>query len=279
MIASNPARFPCHVPATVEEALAQKASIEGLTPMAGGTEVMVMFNEGLLAPRPVQSLHRLASAWRRIELLPDGSLSIGALSTYTDVRHHAAVREFWPLLVDSARVTGALQIQNRGTLVGNVVNGSPAADTVPPLMVYGARLRLASAKGERMVDLNGFYTGYRRTLLRPDELVAGIVLPPPPAGARHYYRKVGTRAAQAISKVVVAGLRCGADVRMAWGSVAPFTVRTPKTEAAVAAAASPDVIASTLMEEISPLDDIRSTRNYRLAVARNLAKDFAAATK
>lgn len=278
MIASNPDRFPCHVPATVEEALAQKASIEGLTPIAGGTEVMVLFNEGLISPRPMQSLHRLAPVWKRVAELPDGSLSIGALATYTDVRHHAAVRQWWPMLVESARVTGALQIQNRGTLVGNVVNGSPAADTVPPLMAYGARLRLLSTAGERVVDLDGFYTGYRKSLLRADELVSELILPRPAAGTREYFRKVGTRAAQAISKVVVAGTRTDKAVRLVWGSIGPTTMRTPRTEAAVLAGATPEAACEVLASEIAPMDDIRSTKVYRLGVSRNLLKDFMAAT-
>ncbi len=273
MIVSNAVRYPTYVPATVAEALEQKAGVANLLPIAGGTEVMVMFNEGLLAPCPVQSLHRLAPEWGGIREA-EGSLVIGALATYTDVRHHPVVRERYPLLVEAARVTGALQIQNRGTLVGNIVNGSPAADTVPALFAYGAQVRLLSTRGERTVAVTDFYTGYRKTVLRADELISEIVIPPPADGARHYYRKVGTRAAQAISKVVVAGVRGRDSVRLAWGSVGPTTLRTPKTEAAIASGADADEAVATLATEMSPLDDIRSTRDYRLAVSQNLLREF-----
>ncbi len=278
MIASNPVRYRAYVPVGVEEALEQKAAIENLLPIAGGTEVMVLLNEGLLAPCPVQSLHQLAGDWRGIRE-SDGSLIIGALATYTDVRHHPVVCERYPLLVESAKVTGALQIQNRGTLVGNIVNGSPAADTVPALFVYEANIRLLSSSGERVISINEFYTGYRKTILRSDELISEIILPAPPDGARHYYRKVGTRAAQAISKVVVAGIRTDHETKLAWGSVGPTTLRALKTEKAIAGGASPEEAAVVLMEELAPMDDIRSTRNYRLAVSRNLVMDFIHKTK
>jgi len=279
VIASNAAKYPCVAPATIQEALEQKRDLAGLTPIAGGTEIMVLFNEGFIAPAPVQSLHRLAGELRYVRETVDGQLAIGALATYTDVRHHPIVRERYPLLVESARVTGSLQIQNRGTLAGNIVNGSPAADSVPVLMVYEAMLRLQSAAGgERLVPINGFYTGYRQTVLRPDELLVEILLPArgAAAGDLHYYRKVGTRTAQAISKVVVAGVwEQGGAPRLAWGSVGPVTLRTPKTEQAVLSGAAGSELSNVLLSEISPMDDIRSTAVYRQRVACNLLQEFA----
>jgi len=279
MIVNDMKALDCTAPATLADALVERAERPELLPLAGGTEVMVLLNAGLLKQRSVQSLHRLAPELRFVRATPEVGLSIGALATYTDVRHHPAVLAHWPLLAESARVTGALQIQNRGTLAGNIVNGSPAADTVPVLMAYNATVRLASNSGQRMVPLAAFYTGYRKTVLRADELLTEIIVPPqdvPLSG--HYYRKVGTREAQAISKVVVAGVAHGTTVRLAWGSVAPTTLRTPRTEAVLAAGGSVAEAIEALAQEISPLDDIRSTAAYRLAVSKRLLADFAAKT-
>lgn len=271
------ADYECLVPSSVEEALEQRRDRERLIPIAGGTDVMVWMNFGVL-PGPVyQSLHRLASQWRYVREGEEGGLRIGALATYTDVRRHPVVQRDYPLLVEAARVTGALQIQNRGTLVGNVANGSPAADTVPALMVYDAQVVLVASGGERTVSLDEFFTGYRKNVMRPGELISEILLPPPRfAPGEQYYRKVGTRQAQAISKVVVAGAwnRKEGMVRLALGSVAPVTVRAKRTEAALAHGASKEEAWEALRSEISPIDDIRSTRGYRLAVARNLLGEF-----
>jgi len=273
MIASDLSAFECVVPATVEEALRQRAETPGLSPIAGGTEVMVLLNEAKLQGRKFQSLHRLAAEWRYVRPALDGGLLVGALATYTDLRHLDHVSKHHPLLVEAARATGALQIQNRATIAGNIVNGSPAADTVPALMVYDARLRLVRSGGERIVPLSEFYTGYRKSVLAPDELLAEIILPPADFISQ-YYRKVGTRAAQAISKVVLAAARRGPDVRLAWGSVAATTVRTRRTEQAIAGGATADEACEALRAEIKPLDDIRSTGAYRMGVACNLLREF-----
>jgi len=271
------ADYECLVPSSVEEALEQRRDRERLIPIAGGTDVMVWMNFGVLPGPSYQSLHRLASRWRYVREDEGGGLRIGALATYTDVRRHPVVKRDYPLLVEAARVTGALQIQNRGTLAGNIANGSPAADTVPALMVYDAWVVLVEAGGERIVPLEEFFTGYRKNVMRPGELISEILLPPPRfTPGEQYYRKVGTRQAQAISKVVVAGAwnRKEGVVRLAWGSVAPVTVRAKKTEAALAQGASKEEAWEALRSEISPIDDIRSTRGYRVAVCRNLLWHF-----
>jgi CO/xanthine dehydrogenase FAD-binding subunit len=277
MIRSHLADYHCDVPASIQEALQLRADHAGIIPIAGGTEVMVWLNDAKAPAGRYMSLHRLAPAWRHLTPTGDGGLTIGALATYTDVRHHPHVAANYPLLVESARITGALQIQNRGTLAGNVANGSPAADTMPPLLVYDAELELISLKGSRRVPLDGFYTGYRRNLMRPDELIAAIHLPPTRfQDARTYYHKAGTREAQAISKVVFAGARSadGRTVRLAWGSVGPTTLRTHQTENAVASGANWQEAWQVLQTEITPIDDIRSTGAYRLKLARNILKAF-----
>lgn len=267
--------FPCFVPANIDEALAQKAEINGLLPIAGGTEVMVLMNEGLMPPTPCQPLHRLRKSWRYIRTADDGGLRIGPLTTYTDVRFHPYIREKFPLLVQAAKVTGAVQIQNLGTLAGNIVNGSPAADMVPSLMVYEARLRLLGKRGERLINLSEFFTGYRKNVLESDEYLSEIIIPPtafPPAN--QYYLKVGTRAAQAISKVVFAGARIDGLARLSWGSVAPTTIRSLKTEEAIQQGAAANEAWEILDTEIKPIDDIRSTAGYRRLVSRRILADF-----
>lgn len=267
--------YTCLVPASVDEALEMKAAHPDAIPIAGGTDVMVWMNDGKMPGKTYISLHRLASDWRFVKGTGQGGVSIGALANYTDVRLNPLIIERWPLLVESARVTGALQIQNRGTLAGNVANGSPAADTVPVLMVYDAVLVLVSSKQTRRVPLHEFYTGYRQTVMEKDELIASIELPPAVLQPSQYFRKVGTREAQAISKVVCAGGSTpGKEFRLAWGSVAPFTLRSIKTEQALAGGASHEEAWEILKTEISPISDIRSTAEYRLRVCRRILKEF-----
>ncbi len=277
---------------TLAEALETLAREPGAwRPFAGGTDVMVLLESGKLAHRrwlSIQGIRELGG----IEVDPD-AVSLGALATYADVLADPTIAREFPSLRRAAAETGAVAIQNRGTLGGNIANASPAADSPPALLVYGAAIDLVSARGgARRVPYAGFHTGYKTTVMRPDELIARIRLPRPPAPARevHYYRKVGTRAAQAISKVVVAGFALRdpsgalADVRLALGSVAPTTVRCPRTEAALAGRRPDDAAAlaaarAALASEIAPIDDIRSTAAYRLRVAQNLVADFLRAAR
>jgi xanthine dehydrogenase small subunit len=175
------------------------------------------------------------------------------------------------VLAGAARLIGGAQIQNRATLGGNIANASPAADAVPILMAAEAILVLASAAGSRRVPITDFFTGYRRTLLAPDELLYAVEIPPLPGVA--WFRKVGTRAANAISKVVLAGVR-GERPRIALGSVAPTALRLPRTEAALAAGATLDDAAALLLQEIAPIDDLRSTAHYRRLVSMGLLRQF-----
>jgi CO/xanthine dehydrogenase FAD-binding subunit len=176
-----------------------------------------------------------------------------------------------PILAAAAREIGGVQIQNRGTLGGNIANGSPAGDTLPVLAVSDAVLVLASAAGERRVPFNSFYTGYRQSVLRADELILAVEVPR--VSGRQWFRKVGTRAAQAISKVVMAGIRSESP-RLALGSVAPTVVRLPLTEAALASGAPIRELRRTLETEIRPIDDLRSTAEYRRRVSGNLLEQF-----
>jgi CO/xanthine dehydrogenase FAD-binding subunit len=252
-------------PRSLADALTMLRDEGPLTPMAGCTDLYVALNFGTLTDTRFLNLWRL-DALRPIALR--GSvLSIGALATHTDVIWSPLVRRRLPMLAAASREVGGVQIQNRGTIGGNVANASPAGDTLPVLAAADAVVVLQSANDTRRVPFTAFYTGYRQTVRRPDELIVAFEVPA--LRGRQYFRKVGTRAAQAISKVVIAGV-VGDDPRVALGSVAPTVVRAPRTEAALAAGASIAEAQQTLAAEIAPIDDIRSTAEYRRRVAANL---------
>ncbi len=253
---------------TVDEALLLLRE-EGRTPIAGATDVYVALNFGTLRERSFVDIWPLDEL-RAISVRGD-TLAIGALASYTAIRASADVRARLPMLADAAGQVGGVQIQNRGTLGGNVANASPAGDSLPVLAAAAAAVVLRSAAGERRVPITDFFTGYRATVRRPDELIVAIEVAA--VEGRQWFRKVGTRAAQAISKVVVAGVR-GDRPRFALGSVGPTVVRARATEAALAAGASAADAAEVLAGEISPIDDVRSTGEYRRRVAMNLLVRF-----
>ena len=250
---------------SVDEALAILRDDAPRTPLAGCTDVYVSLNFGTLSGA------RFLDIWGLDELrgitAVDGGMRVGALTTHTELARSPIVAERLPILAAACREVGGVQIQNRGTLAGNVANGSPAGDTLPVLAIADAVILLRSAEGERRVPFNGFYTGYRATVMRPDELIVAIEIPPVPAG--QWFRKVGTRAAQAISKVVVAAVK-DRQPRISFGSVAATVVRLPRTEAALAGGAPIEEAQRVLMDEITPIDDIRSTADYRRRVCANL---------
>jgi len=251
-------------------------------PIAGGTDLMVALT-GELGDPPASVVDLWAvDALRGISI--DGpALSLGALTTYTDIRRSPLCREHVPALVEAAATIGAAQIQNRGTLGGNIANASPAGDTLPVLLTADASFVLGSVRGEREVSASDFWTAYRRTALAADELVVRILIPL--VGDREMrFRKIGTRRAQSISKVVIAAawrttgvVGSGGtwrDVRVALGSVAATPVRARATEAALEGRApSPetaDLAAETLAGELTPIDDVRSTAEYRRIVAARI---------
>jgi CO/xanthine dehydrogenase FAD-binding subunit len=260
-------------PRTLRDALRLLRDEGPLTPLAGCTDVFVQFNFGTQRAKHFLDLSRLTPL-RRLRV-DDGRLVIGAMATYTDLIRSRLVRGRLPMLAAAAREVGGPQIQHRGTIGGNVVNGSPAGDTLPVLAAVDAVLVLASTEGERRVPFTQFYTGYRASVLRSDELLVAIEVAP--VEGRQWFRKVGTRAAQAISKVVMAAVRNGTP-RIALGSVAPTVVRLPRTEGALAAGADIAAARRVLAEEIRPIDDLRSTARYRLRVAANLLSRFWADT-
>lgn len=268
-------------PAGLDEALDAMASNEGFRPLAGATDIMVYMESGALPGASFLNLKSIPEL-RVPPILADG-LRLSALTTYQDVRSRPDITRRYPMLPMAAREIGVLAIQNVGTWAGNVANASPAADGVPALMAYDAGIELASRHGRRTVPLSEFYRGYKRMDLHADELITGIVLPAPPVGRREYFRKVGTRRLQAISKTLLAGTLemdgdIVRDIRLVFASVAPYTLRARETECAIRGKAlSPATIndaCHALQDEISPIDDIRSNQRYRRRVSENLLRDF-----
>ena len=252
-------------PRSLRDALKIMRDDGPLVPMAGCTDLYVALNFGTLEGRRFIDLWPLDSL-RTIELR-EGRLWIGALATYTDIIRSTIVQRRLSMLTAAAREIGGVQIQNRGTIGGNVANASPAGDTLPVLAAVDAVVHLQSADGIRRVPFTSFYTAYRTTVRQPHELIAGFEVPT--VYGRQAFRKVGTRAAQAISKVVLAGV-IGDDVRLAIGSVGPTVRRLRRTEAVIASGGSVASAQEALLSEIAPIDDVRSTAEYRRRVALNL---------
>jgi CO/xanthine dehydrogenase FAD-binding subunit len=279
---SLPSDYQLLAPGTLVSVLDLMASEPGSwLPIAGGTEIMVQYGAGKLNARKLVSIWDLPEL-RFIEASPE-ELRIGGGCTYTDLRNHPLVHREFPLLASGASWTGSLANQNRGTLGGNIRNASPAADSLPALLAYEAELLLVSSRGERRVPSVDFHTDYKQTCLAADELIRVICLRREFAGYRSCARKVGPRNAQAISKVCMAALakvsgRRVDDLRVAIGSMAPVPLRLRKTEQILIGREwNPEAARaarSALESEVSPIDDIRSTSAYRIAVAGNLLEEF-----
>ena len=279
---SHPAEFELVAPGSLQAVVALLAGEPGAwLPIAGGTDVMVQYAAGTLGARRLVTIWNLPEL-RGIEVAAE-ELRIGAGCTYSEIRGHEVVEREFSLLAAVAGWTGSIANQNRGTLGGNIVNASPAADSLPALLVYEAELILVSARGERRVPYVGFHTGYKKMGLAPDELIRTVCLPRRYAGYVAYSRKVGARNAQAISKVCVAALGkvtggVVEDVRIAAGSVAPVPLRLVETERMVRGRrVDSELLAlgrKTAAGEIRPIDDIRSNAGYRAAVMGNLVGEF-----
>jgi CO/xanthine dehydrogenase FAD-binding subunit len=269
-------------PENLNEALRLRAREPGVwQAFAGGTDLMVLLEAGKLPHKNYLNIWNIVE-FRGIKVSAE-HVALGALTTYTEVQANPILREEFPMLCQAASETGGLAIQNRGTLGGNIVNASPAADSTPALLAYDAEVELISSNAARWVPYHTFHIGYKQTIMRPEELLARIRLPRARKGSTQYYRKVGTRKAQAISKVCFAATALItegviAEVRIALGSVAPVPLRCIKTEDALQGLKIDEALIAKakaeFTQEIVPIDDIRSTRNYRLRVSLNLLEDF-----
>lgn len=253
-------------PRSLADALQVYGTTPGCRPLAGGTDLMVMLHARTLRPAP----RALLDVWALRELKgirrADGMIEIGAAESYTTIIHAREIAMHAPALAAVARTIGAAQIQNRGTLGGNLANASPAGDTLPVLLAYDAVV----VTDRRAIPIDRFFTGYRQTALHPAELITAIRVP---VGRRVAFRKVGTRAAQAISKVVMAVSR--EPARIAIGSVAETPVRAWRAEAALERGNVDEAIA-VVTSDIRPIDDVRSTAAYRAAVTQNVLRQLLA---
>jgi len=246
--------------------------------LAGGTDLMVTLNARVevhsdyLNIWPLHELRGISEVGNTIR--------IGALTTYTHIIRAPLVQQHARILIEAAKSVGAAQIQNRGTLGGNVVNASPAGDTLPVLAVLEAELEIGSARGVRKIPFNQFYTGYRKTVLAADELLLAIHLPKRRPDDWQYFRKVGTRQAQAISKVVMAlfarmdAAKRIETLRIAYGSVAPTVIRTPQTESVINGKMLTEELIQQaqqqVLNEVHPISDVRSTADYRRLITGNI---------
>lgn len=269
-------------PASLDEALRLLAADEAARPFAGGTDLMVLLDGGRLPEGRYVSVWGLKEL-RGISASVEGALTIGALTTFTEIRESRQIASRYPMLSAAAAQIGGVATQNRATIGGNIANASPAADSPPALIAYDAELELVSSDGRRRLSYVDFHRGYKQMQLARGEIIAKVILPARDEGWRDYYRKVGTRRAQAISKVcIAASLRAAGetvtDVRLALGSIAPTVVRCRAAEDALRGHALDDVSVTRALQaleaDIAPIDDIRSTAEYRGAVARNLLSDF-----
>ncbi|MBY0437394.1 MAG: FAD binding domain-containing protein [Burkholderiales bacterium] len=273
---------PWYRPVSLADALSARARWrKDIVAIAGCTDLMVGWNAGARRLPPVLDLSALAEL-RSIEAGPD-SVTIGATASCASIARHPVIAGRLPMLVASARQTGSVAIQNRATLGGNIMNASPAADNPPVLLAYGARLTLASVRGIRTIDYASFHAGYKRTLAEGDELLVSVTVPFPAERVTAYYRKVGTRRAQAISKIAMAALIERDDgagpavVRNAsfgFASVGPVPLPAPSLSRSLRGLPLSGIdraqVERALAADLAPLDDIRSTAAYRRSVAVNL---------
>ena len=278
----NAAMHDLVAPGSVTAVLNLLAQEPGIwTPIAGGTELMVAFSAGRLKAAKLVSLWGIAEL--RSIAATEEWISIGAAATFLDLRRHDLIASEFPLLARAASWIGSIANQGRATLGGNLVNGSPAADSSPALLAYDAEIEMISVRGTRRVSYWEFHTGYKRNVLAQDELLYAIRLPRRFGRHRHYLRKVGTRRAMAIAKVALGATTlmeesAVKEVRLGAASLAPYPVRLFAVERALLGkTVTREVLReaqSALLAEIKPIDDIRSTEEYRRRVAVNLLGEF-----
>ncbi|MFP4687505.1 MAG: FAD binding domain-containing protein [bacterium] len=271
-------------PASTTEVVEAFASDEKTVPLAGGTDLMVSIRYGNLSPCTLVNLAACEELCGGPKWEDDGTLVIKAMTTISDLRYNKRVKEKYPLLHQACRLLSVIPIQSRATWAGNITNASPCANGTAGLMVYDARLELMGPSGIREVALDSFYRDYKKTEQADDEFISAIKVPPATPGWRGYYRDVGAREYQAISKTLLTGrikLNKTGKVeaaRIVCGSVAPYTLRAVKTEKTLCGEKLSDSLidkaASVLQDEIAPIDDIRSNRKYRRRVTENMLREF-----
>ncbi len=263
-------------PETLEEAAALKMEHDDKAIyMAGSTDVVIRLRDYLIAPDYVIDIKNIPDIGGITFSEADG-LHIGALATMTQIATNPHVLAHYPYLAEAASLVGGRQIRNRATCVGNIVNASPLADTATPLYCHDAVIEIFGLSGRREMRIQDFILFVRKVALQPGELVTGIRVPYLP-GAKGIFRKVARRNEVDLSTVCGTVLRVGDDYRIAMGSVAPTPLRLPKTEALLAGKPLTDALieeaAALAPTEVSPIDDVRADRQYRLDIVSYLVRD------
>ncbi len=271
-------------PASISEIVEALDSDDKTLPLAGGTDLMVSIRYDNLSPCTLVNLGACDEICGGPEFKDDGTLSIKAMTTIRDVRYNENIQEKYPLLHKACKLLSVIPIQSRATWAGNIANASPCANGTAGLMVYDASLQLTGPDGTRKVRLDNFYQDYKKTEQNENEFISSITVPAPSPGWRGYYRDVGARKYQSISKTLLAGrIKIGKnskieDVRIVCGSVAPYTLRAVNTEETLRGEVlnenTIDNAAKALQDEIAPIDDIRSNRKYRRRVTENMLREF-----
>ncbi len=267
-------------PVDDRDAIALRSAHPDWMVLAGGTDLLVSAHH---KPAPIGILD-VAGRFTGITA-DDAVVRIGAGTTWRAIAEARAIATLVPILAEAALEVGALQIQNRATIGGNLATSSPVGDGLPVLLALDATIHLESVRGPRAVPYHGFCTGYRTTELGADELITAITVPVPRPGTYLGWRKVGTRRAQSISKVMAAAaieLHDGrmTSVRFGVGAVADRPIRARAAEAAALGQPADDAtaaaVAAALRGSIRPIDDVRSTARYRLEIAGTLLARFVA---
>jgi carbon-monoxide dehydrogenase medium subunit len=279
-------RFDYLAPDTLDEALALLARHGAAARvMAGGTDLLVKMERGQVTPAVVVSLTRIAEL-RPITFTPEAGLTIGATARLAEVLEHPDVQRHYPAVADAAAVTATVQIRNMGTVAGNLCNASPCADSAPALIARGARIEARSAAGSRWVDLESFFVGPGATVLRPDELVARVQVPPPPPRTGVAYECLSARSHVDLSAVSVAamvtrdGTRCG-SARVVLGAVGPTPIRVAAVEELLTGAELSEArlreAGAVAAAAARPISDVRASADYRRRMVAVLARRALAA--
>ncbi len=275
-----PVRFMYHSPETLEEALRLMREYGGeARVMAGGTDLIVDMKLRRKEPKHIVSLNKIRGIEYIVE--EDGGVRIGANTKLRSIEKNSIVRERFEALYEAVRSIASVQVRNMGTLVGNICNASPAADSAPPLLVYDAVVKARSIDGERKIKIRDFFKGPGKTCLKDDEIVTEVFIPYPPGDSASTFFKI-SRVSMDLAKVNIAILvklssNVVEDFRIALGAVAPTPLRIPKAEEYLRHKPlneeNLNIVEKIVSEEIKPITDVRSTEWYRREVSKILVRD------
>ncbi|MDR0653528.1 MAG: xanthine dehydrogenase family protein subunit M [Synergistaceae bacterium] len=244
--------------------------------MAGGTDLINPMKDKVLKPNYVIDIKNIPNL-DQLEFDAEKGLKIGALTKIRDIECSPVIKREYPALAEAAHVIASTQIRSKGTMVGNICNASPSADSVPALLVLDATLKVTGPEGSRNIPISEFFVGFKKLALEPDEVVTAITVPAIPSDTRaayikHAYRKAMDLAIVGVAaSVTMAGEKC-TGARIALGAVAPTAVRSPSAEAVligkVPAAAVLEEAGVAAMKDCAPISDIRASAEYRRDMVR-----------